>query len=464
MAFSSTRIERDSLGEVAIPSDRYWGAQTQRAVDNFGPAQPMPAQIIHALGRIKACAARANASLGVLDEKMAAVIAGVGDEIASGRWDAHFPLSVWQSGSGTQSNMNANEVIANRASELLGGARGTGRLVHPNDHCNRSQSSNDTFPTAMHLASVEAVHGHMLPALQMLQSQLAQKAEDWRDIVKTGRTHLMDATPLTLGQEFSGFASQVGACIRRMRAVAEELLTLPQGGTAVGTGVNSPPGFAQRFAEELTAATGHTFRAPDNTFYLSAAHDGLVALAAELATTAGALNKIANDVRLLASGPRCGLAELQLPANEPGSSIMPGKVNPTQCEALTMRCAQVMGNHHASALGGTQGHLQLNTFKPLIAFNIFWSIELLTDGIARFCKHAIIGAEPNEANIARHVEQSLMLVTALAPHVGYDRAADIAKHAASAGISLREAARAVADISDEDFDRWVNPRAMTRPG
>ena len=455
-------MEEDALGAVEVAADRYWGAQTQRALGNFAiGGGRMPAAVIHALGLVKACAARCNRELGVLDERRADAIVTAAREVAAGHWDDHFPLPVWQTGSGTQSNMNANEVIGNRASELLGGALGSRAPVHPNDHVNRSQSSNDTFPSAMHIAAARRAREHLLPALERLAATLAAKADAWATLNKIGRTHLQDATPLTLGQEFSGFAAQIACGRDRVTAALDHVWPLCQGGTAVGTGLNCPAGFAERFAAAVAAETGLPFTSAPNKFEASAAHDALVQLSGTLNTLAVSLSKIGNDVRLLASGPRCGLGELILPANEPGSSIMPGKVNPTQAEALCMVCAQVIGNHAAVTTGGLQGHLQLNTFKPLIIFNVLGSMELLADACDSFDRHCLAGAEPNRERIAAHLEQSLMLVTALAPEIGYDRAAAIAKRAHAQGCTLREAALADGAVDAASFDRLVDIDAMT---
>ena len=459
---TATRIESDAFGEIAVAADRYWGAQTQRAIGNFAiGTETMPTPLIHALATVKSCAARCNGELGELEPDIAGALASAADEVMRGEWDEHFPLSVWQTGSGTQTNMNANEVIANRASELLGGEPGSKQPVHPNDHCNRGQSSNDSFPSAMHIAAAQASHTHLLPALQTLQATLDAKSQEWRHINKIGRTHLQDATPLTLGQEFSGFAEQIRLGRQRIDTALADLYPLSQGGTAVGTGLNCAPGFADLFARRVAEITGLPFTSAANKFESSAAHDGLVAFSGALNTLAVSLNKISNDIRLLASGPRCGLGELLLPENEPGSSIMPGKVNPTQCEALCMVCAQVIGNHAAVTAGGMQGHLQLNTFKPLIIFNVLQSIRLLSDAVNSFERHCLSGAEPHREQLQRHLEQSLMLVTALAPHIGYDRAAAIAKHAHREGLSLREAALADGKLDAATFDRLIDVDAMT---
>jgi fumarate hydratase class II len=455
------RRERDAMGEIEVPAERYWGAQTQRASTHFAIGEErMPLALVRALGTVKHCAAQANRELGELDARIADAIAEAAAEVMAGTWDAEFPLSVWQTGSGTQSNMNANEVIANRASEILGGRRGERSPVHPNDHCNRGQSSNDSFPSAMHIAAATQTHEQLLPALTALGSTLERHSDNWSDLNKIGRTHLQDATPLTLGQEFSGFARQIALGVQRVQGALEELYPLSQGGTAVGTGLNCAHGFDSLFAEKVAAVTGLPFHSAPNKFESSAAHDGLVSFSGTLNTLATSLNKIGNDIRLLASGPRCGLGELQLPENEPGSSIMPGKVNPTQCEALCMVCAQVAGNHTAVTLGGMQGHLQLNTFKPLIIYNVLQSIRLLADAVESFNRHCAEGIQPRRERLQAHLENSLMLVTALAPEIGYDRAAAIAHRAHAEGLSLREAALADG-LDDATFTRLVDVDRMT---
>jgi len=458
------RTERDSMGPVRVPADRYWGAQTQRSLENFRiGTERMPAALIHAFGAQKMAAARANMALGELDRRCGRAIARAADEVRQGRLDEHFPLVVWQTGSGTQTNMNANEVIANRACELLGGELGDHALVHPNDHVNRGQSSNDSFPTAMHVAAVDGIAGCLLPGLAALRAALDGRSRAFARIVKMGRTHLQDATPLTLGQEFSGYAGQVKGAMARVRRTLPALSRIAQGGTAVGTGLNSAVGFDRRFAEELSAITGHRFRPAPNKFEALAAHDAVVEASAALTVVAASLNKIANDIRLLGSGPRAGLGELILPANEPGSSIMPGKTNPTQAEALTMVCAQVMGNHGSVTFAGAGGQLELNVFKPVLIFNLLQSIRLLGDASRSFADNCIAGIEPDRARIAETVERSLMLVTALTPHIGYDKAAEIAKTALAEDLSLRDAAIALGHVSGKDFDRWVRPGDMTRP-
>ncbi|MCF8708059.1 class II fumarate hydratase [Rhizorhapis sp. SPR117] len=456
-----TRIETDSIGPIDVSASVYWGAQTQRSIENFpfGPAEHMPIGIIHALAIVKQAAARINTRHG-LDPKIAKAIEDAAITIRSGELDDQFPLVIWQTGSGTQSNMNVNEVIAGYANEQLGKKRGGKTPVHPNDHVNRGQSSNDSFPTAMHIAAARALHGHLLPALTRLHARLAEQARRWDDIVKIGRTHLQDATPLTLGQEFSGYATQAAANISRLEDVQPRLYALAQGGTAVGTGLNAPPQFAEDMACEISAITSLPFTTAPNKFAELAAHDTLVELSGALNTLAVSLTKIANDVRLLGSGPRSGLGELDLPANEPGSSIMPGKVNPTQCEMLTMVAAQVIGNHTAVTVGGLQGHLELNVFKPLIGANVLRSIGLLAIGIHSFNERTLAGLEPNRARIAELVERSLMLVTALAPEIGYDKAAKIAKHAHETGQTLKQAALELRMIDAATFDRLVRPDKM----
>ena len=458
----NTRTETDSFGPIDVPADAYWGAQTERSIGNFpfGPKEQMPLEIVHALGFIKQAAARVNARIGGLDPKIAEVIQQAAGEVARGDLDSQFPLVIWQTGSGTQSNMNANEVIAGRANEIMTGIRGGKEPVHPNDHVNKSQSSNDSFPTAMHIAAARAVHMKLLPALGTMHERLADQAKRWDSIVKIGRTHLQDATPLTLGQEFSGYAAQIEDCIARVEGVFPRVLRLAQGGTAVGTGLNAPRGFAEDFAKEVAKLTQLPFTSAPNKFAELAAHDTLVELSGALNTLAVSLSKIANDIRLLGSGPRCGLGELKLPENEPGSSIMPGKVNPTQCEMLTMVAAQVMGNHVAVTIGGLQGHLELNVFKPLIAANVIRSINLLTVGIESFTTRTLDGLAPDEARIAELMNKSLMLVTALAPEIGYDNAATIAKHAHKQGMTLKQAGLDLGLVDEATFDRVVKPQAM----
>jgi len=461
---TETRIETDSFGEIAVPADRLWGAQTQRSLENFrigGERMPLP--LIHALGLIKSAAARANRKLGLLDAKLAGAIGAAAHEVAEGKLDAEFPLVVWQTGSGTQSNMNANEVIANKANLALGGELGSKSPVHPNDHVNMSQSSNDTFPSALHIAAAQEIVERLLPALKAMHGELATKSRAWDGIVKIGRTHTQDATPLTLGQEFSGYARQVEAGIERIELALPGLYQLAQGGTAVGTGLNAPKGFAEAVAQEIAAATGLPFVSAPNKFEALASQDALLFAHGAFATLASALHKIANDIRLLGSGPRSGLGELALPENEPGSSIMPGKVNPTQCEALTQACAQVFGNQAVIQFADSQGQFELNTYRPVMAQAFLQSVRLLADASASFTEHLLKGLEPRRENIAAGVERSLMLVTALAPTIGYDRAAKIAKAAHEQGITLREAALASGVVSAEDYDRIVRPETMLGP-
>jgi fumarate hydratase class II len=458
---ADTRSETDSLGAIDVPASAYWGAQTQRSILNFpfGAGERMPLAIVHALARVKRVAAGVNRAHG-LPANIADAIEAAADRVIAGEQDDQFPLVIWQTGSGTQSNMNVNEVIAGLANEALTGTRGGKTPVHPNDHVNKSQSSNDSFPTALHVAAALAVHERLIPALRVMHARLAAQAEAWDGLVKIGRTHLQDATPLTLGQEFSGYAAQIEAGIARIEAVRPRLHRLAQGGTAVGTGLNAPPGFAQAFADGMARLTGLPFKPAKNRFEALASHDTLVELSGMLNVLAVSLSKIANDLRLLGSGPRCGLGELHLPENEPGSSIMPGKVNPTQCEMLTMVAAQVMGNHVAVTVGGLQGHLELNVFKPLIGANVLRSIELLARGALGFTAHALDGLEPDRTRIAELLDRSLMLVTALAPEIGYDKAAKIAKHAHEAGLTLREAGLVLGLVDGPAFDRLVKPEKM----
>ncbi len=456
------RIESDSIGDIAVPAHAYWGAQTQRSLENFpfGPDERMPLGIVHALALVKQAAARVNRHHG-LDPQLAEVIDTAAGEVASGAHDSQFPLAIWQTGSGTQTNMNVNEVIAGRANELLGHGRGGKSPVHPNDHVNRGQSSNDSFPTALHVAAARSASARLLPALERLEAALDDKAREWAGIVKIGRTHLQDATPLTLGQEFSGYAEQLRRCRERLgHVLLEDIAALAQGGTAVGTGLNAPAGFDADMAAALSSLTGLPLRAAANKFEALASNDALVQFSATLATLAAALNKIANDIRLLGSGPRSGLGELELPANEPGSSIMPGKVNPTQCEMLTMIAAQVIGNHQAVTIGGMQGHFELNVFKPMIGAAVLRSADLLATGMDSFATRCVIGLSPNRTRIAELVERSLMLVTALAPSLGYDNAARIAKYALHEGITLREAAVDLGLIDGPGFDALVRPENM----
>ena len=461
---ATTRIERDSMGEIEVPADRYWGAQTQRSLHFFAiGAERMPPALIHALGLVKRCAAEVNGELGLLAPEKVRAIAAAAAEVADGTLDAEFPLRVWQTGSGTQTNMNANEVIANRASELLGGSRGMERKIHPNDDVNRSQSSNDVFPTAMHVAALGEIERRLLPAVSHLRDTFAARAAAFGDVLQLGRTHLMDAVPITLAQEVSGWVAQLADGEARVREASRGLLELAIGGTAVGTGLGAPAAFGARVAERLATATGLPFRTARNAFAALAAHDAIVATSGALRTLAVALWKIANDVRWMGSGPRGGLGELLLPENEPGSSIMPGKVNPTQCEALTMVCAQVLGHDAAIAMAGSQGNFELNVFKPLLAYDLLTSIALLADASRSFADHCIAGLAIHEERLRRTVEQSLMLVTALSPHIGYDAAARIAKQAHADGTSLRDAAIALGLVTAAQYDEWVRPEAMVGP-
>ncbi len=455
------RIEKDTFGEIAVPGDRLWGAQTERSLHHFDiSTEKMPPELIRALALVKRSAAHVNRELGTLDGKKAEAIVAAADEILAGTHDGEFPLSVWQTGSGTQSNMNMNEVLANRASQLLGGPLGEARLVHPNDDVNRSQSSNDVFPTAMSVACVEAVATRLVPAVEALRATLVMKAEAFADIVKIGRTHLQDATPLTLGQEISGWVAQLDHGLAHLRAALPHLCELALGGTAVGTGLNAPPSFGAKVAAELTARTGQPFVSAPNKYEALAANDALVHAHGALKTLAASLTKIANDVRWLASGPRSGLGEIAIPENEPGSSIMPGKVNPTQCEAVTMLCAQVLGNDVAINIAGASGNFELNVFKPVLIHNFLQSARLLADGARSFDTHCARGIEPNRARIEELVQRLLMLVTALNPHIGYDKAAQIAKRAHRSGSTLREAALASGWVTAEQFDAWVVPAQM----
>jgi fumarate hydratase class II len=457
----TTRTESDSFGPIEVPADRYWGAQTERSRRNFRIGhERMPDPMIRALAMVKKAAASTNLELGLLDERLAGAIVAAADEIVDGKHDAHFPLLVWQTGSGTQSNMNLNEVIANRASELLGGKPGAKHPIHPNDHVNLGQSSNDTFPTAMHIAAAEEIARHLNPALSRLYQALMGKAEAFQDILKIGRTHLQDATPLTLGQEFGGYAAQVGHGMERLKRALYGLYELAQGGTAVGTGLNASPEFAELFAAKIAEMTKLPFVTAPNKFEALASNDAYVYAHGALNTIAVSLFKIANDIRLLGSGPRSGFGELILPENEPGSSIMPGKVNPTQSEALTMVAVKVMGNNATMTIAGSQGHLELNVFKPLMAYTMLQSIRLLTDAVTSFTDNCVFGIEANRERIKEHLDRSLMLVTALAPHIGYDKAAEIAKAAHKRGTTLREEAVRIGAISAEDFDRLVRTEDM----
>ncbi len=461
----STRIETDSFGPIEVDDSRYWGAQTQRSLQHFHiGSEQMPRELIAALATIKKAAAMVNRDLGLLDAGLCARIVEGADEVIEGRLDGEFPLSVWQTGSGTQTNMNVNEVIAGRANERATGTRGGKSPVHPNDHVNMSQSTNDAFPTAMHLATLGRVDAHLLPAVAALRTTLAAKADAFAAIVKIGRTHLQDATPLTLGQEISGWVAQLDHGVAAIRATLPAVHELALGGTAVGTGLNTHREYATRVAAKLAELTGRPLVTAPNKFQALASHDALLALHGALRTLAASLIKIANDVRWLASGPRCGLGEITIPENEPGSSIMPGKVNPTQCEAMTMVCTQVLGNDVALAVAGASGNFELNVYKPLIAHVVLQSIRLVGDACASFDEHCARGIEPDRAVIARELSRSLMLVTALSPHVGYDSAAKIAKHAHAEGMTLRDAALALGLVTGEQFDAWVKPEEMIGPG
>ena len=461
---ADTRTETDSFGPLEVAADKYWGAQTQRSLGNFKiGTETMPLPLVRALGIVKMSAAKANMKLDNLEKEIGEAIVSAAGEVAEGKLNDHFPLVVWQTGSGTQSNMNSNEVISNRAIEMLGGTMGSKEPVHPNDHCNRSQSSNDTFPTAMHIAAAEEIVHMLVPSLQQLHNALNDKAQSFKDIIKIGRTHTQDATPLTLGQEFSGYVAMVANGITRVEAVLPKLYELAQGGTAVGTGINAKIGFAEKFADEVAAYTKLPFVTAPNKFEALATHDAMVEAHGALNEVAVSLFKIANDIRLLGSGPRSGLGELSLPENEPGSSIMPGKVNPTQCEALTMVCAQVMGNNTAVSFAGSQGHFELNVYKPVIAANVLQSIRLLCDAAVSFSDNCIVGIKANEENIAALMERSLMLVTALAPKIGYDNATTVAKTAHKNGTTLREEAVKGGYVTEEEFDTIVRPEDMIAP-
>ncbi len=461
-----TRTESDSFGNIEVASDKYWGAQTQRSLQNFKiGGETMPKPLITAFGILKLAAARVNMQLGVLDKTIGEKIIEAAQEVIDGKLDGNFPLVVWQTGSGTQTNMNVNEVISNRAIEMMGGTMGSKKPVHPNDHVNMGQSSNDSFPTAMHIAALIEMKHRLLPAFKHLRDALHKKQEEFKDIIKIGRTHLQDATPLTLGQEFSGYVTQMEYLLKMLDidALAYPVRYLAQGGTAVGTGLNAKKGFAEAFAKEVASITKLPFETAPNKFAYLATHDQLVALSGGLNTAAAALMKIANDIRLLGSGPRCGLGELSLPENEPGSSIMPGKVNPTQSEAMTMVCAQVMGNHVTVTIGGSNGHFELNVFKPVIIYNVLQSIRLLADSAVSFTDNCVAGIEANKERITKLMNESLMLVTSLNPHIGYDNAAKIAKKAHKEGTSLKEAGIALGLLTSEQFDQWVKPETMLAP-
>ena len=458
------RLEKDTMGSLEVPADRYYGCQTARSLINFDIGEDtMPRGIIRGFGILKQAAARTNKQLGALDAEVADLIIAASEEVIDGSLDGHFPLRIWQTGSGTQSNMNTNEVIANRAIEMAGGALGSKNPVHPNDHVNKAQSSNDTFPTAMHIAGAEGMVHMLRPQVQHLRNALAEKVSDFEDVVKIGRTHLMDAVPLTLGQEFSGYVAMLDADLRRIDFALEDLYELALGGTAVGTGLNTHPDFAEAVAGHIAERTGLPFVSADNKFAQLAAHDAVVAASGTLNTLAVSLMKIANDIRWLGSGPRCGLGELSLPANEPGSSIMPGKVNPTQAEAMTMVCCQVMGNHTAITVGGSQGNFELNVYKPMMIHNLLHSTRILADTCRAFTDRCVVGIEANEDVIQSHLENSLMLVTALNNHIGYDKAAKIAKNAHEKGSTLRESALELGLLTHEQFDEWVRPEEMTKP-
>jgi fumarate hydratase, class II len=459
------RTETDSMGAIEVPADHYWGAQTERSLLHFAIGHDvMPRSVIRAIGILKKAAAEVNLALGKLPRDKADLIVRAADEVISGKLDAEFPLRIWQTGSGTQTNMNANEVISNRAIEMAGGKMGSKNPIHPNDHVNMSQSSNDTFPTAMHIAAAEEMTHRLIPAVTRVRDALKQKQAEFEDIVKIGRTHLMDAVPLTLGQEFSGYVDQLDHDLRRINAVLPDVMELAIGGTAVGTGLNTHPEFAERCAKRIAELTGLPFKSAPNLFAALAAHDALVMGSGAIKTLACSLMKIANDIRWMGSGPRCGLAELTLPENEPGSSIMPGKVNPTQSEAMTMVCVQVMGNDAAISFADSQGNFELNVFKPVIIHNLMHSITLLSDACVLFAKYCVNGIVANREKIKQYLESSLMLVTALSPHIGYDKAAKVAKYAHERGITLRQACEQLGFLKAEDFDRFVQPEKMIQPG
>ncbi|RTL51605.1 MAG: class II fumarate hydratase [Bradyrhizobiaceae bacterium] len=461
----TTRTETDTFGPIEVPTDRYWGAQTERSRHNFKIGdEHMPIPIVHALAIVKLAAAQTNLELGLIDKKLADAIITAAREIIDGKLNDHFPLVVWQTGSGTQSNMNLNEVISNRANEILGGERGTKKPVHPNDHVNMSQSSNDSYPTAMHIAAAERILNDLLPALEELHGALKDKEKTFANIVKIGRTHTQDATPLTLGQEFSGYAAQIASGIARLKSAVTELFPLAQGGTAVGTGLNSKPEFAAAFARHVAALTKIPFVTAPNKFEALASNDAYVSVHGAINATATGMFKVANDIRLLGSGPRSGLGELILPENEPGSSIMPGKVNPTQCEAVTMVCCQIFGNHTTITIAGSQGHFELNVYKPVLAYNMLQSIRLMADVARSFTEHCVTGIRANEKRIDELMQRSLMLVTALAPKIGYDNAAKVAKTAHANGTTLKEEALKLGFVTADEFDKLVQPAKMTKPG
>lgn len=464
MSEKKFRIEKDTMGEVEVPADKYWGAQTQRSLMNFKIGNDhFPREFIWAFGILKKAAALTNKELGVLDSKIAELIIQAADEVIEGKLDDHFPLVIWQTGSGTQFNMNVNEVIANRAIEIAGGVLGSKNPVHPNDHVNRSQSSNDTFPAAMHIAAAERIINHLIPNIRILRNTLHKKSEDFKDIIKIGRTHLMDATPLTLGQEFSGYVAMLDYAIERLNKALEDVYKLALGGTAVGTGINAHPEFPERVAKKIAELTKIPFVSAPNKFEALTSHGALLNLHGVLKTLAADLMKIANDIRWMASGPRCGIGEIKIPENEPGSSIMPGKVNPTQSEAMTMVCCQVMGNDVAINIGGSGGNFELNVYKPMIIHNVLHSIRLLGDACINFNDKCAIGIEPWIENIQKHLNNSLMLVTALNPYIGYDNAAKIAKHAYKTGKTLKEAAIELGILTAEQFDQYVKPEEMIKP-
>jgi len=460
------RVETDTMGEIKVPNKKYWGAQTQRSFQNFdigGEAEKIPTPLIRAFGIVKSSAATVNMELGKLDKKLGDLIVEAAEEVITGKLDAHFPLVVWQTGSGTQTNMNVNEVISNRAIEKAGGKMGSKVPVHPNDHVNMGQSSNDTFPTAMHIAAAMEINSLLIPCVKAMHEEMYKKAESFNKIIKIGRTHLQDATPLTLGQEFSGYAKQLEFGLERIKGSLPRLYMLAQGGTAVGTGLNASKGFAEKIAAEISKKTGLPFVTAPNKFEALAAHDALVEVHGALNVLACSLMKIANDIRMLGSGPRCGLGELLLPENEPGSSIMPGKVNPTQCEAMTMVCAQVMGNNTAISVGGATGHFELNVFKPMMIRNVLQSVRLLGDACRSFTINCLVGIKPNEKRISALMNESLMLVTALNPHIGYDKAAKAAKKAHKEGLTLKESCISLGYLTEEQFKEWVRPEKMIGP-
>ena len=458
------RDENDSFGSIKVLDKMLWGAQTQRSLKNFKIGnETMPDILVRALGIIKFCSAKTNLKLGIIDKKIGKAIMQASKEVAEGKLNEHFPLVIWQTGSGTQTNMNANEVISNRAIQILGGILGSKSPVHPNDHCNKSQSSNDTFPTAMHIACVETVTKSVIPSLKYLHKELSKKVKLWDKIIKIGRTHLQDATPLSLGQEFSGYQKQIEFGIKRVELALIRLKYLAQGGTAVGTGLNTKKSFSKLFASNVSKFTGINFKTAENKFEAIATHDAMVEMSGMINTVAVSLHKIANDIRLLGSGPRSGLGELNLPENEPGSSIMPGKVNPTQCEALTMVCAQIIGNHTTISFSGSQGHMELNAYKPVILYNLIQSMQLLSDSVNSFTNNCLIGITPNKKNIKQLMEKSLMLVTALVPQIGYDNATKVAKLAHKEGLTLKEAAVRYNFISENSFDKIVKPEKMIKP-